>query len=45
MCPKDTDAPTVKLKRKVLTPDADGDGLTDTATLYALSIILRMARA
>ena len=30
MCPKDTDAPRLeKLKRKLLSPDADGDRRTD----------------
>ena len=52
MCPKDTDDPTEKLKRKLLTPentekqianvisDVDGDGRTGV-TLYALSTILK----
>ena len=52
MCPKDSDAPPKKLKRKLLALDADGDGPTDGqtegrtwVTIYALSTILQMAGA
>ena len=44
MCPKDGCPPPEKLKGKLLTPDADGDGRTGV-TLYALSTNLQIVGA